>query len=219
MLMVDIWFILIGVIILFVILFIVHLMKHAEELVDNDVEDQDTYSSDNGSDQSQPEPQNSDAEIKDEPSESESVDTSDFRIKEEEVHFKAITESQREALIAANPKTKRTKSLTGIVIKVVGATYLTAAAKGIYCSLNIGDSVSLKLDPDNEYDDTAVKVMAKYNCIGYVPSEYSNAIYAYKWMDKFDKSYVIEPSVGNSLYGLKIVIFLKREKPEPSESQ
>lgn len=211
--MVIIGFILLGAIVLFVIIYIWNLMKHPEE---NAAEDQGTSSDDNSTDQSNPDPQNSD--VNEGPPESDSGDTSDFRTTEEEVHFKAITESQREALLAANPKTKRTKSLSGLVIKVVGATYLPTAAKGIYCSLNIGDPVSLKLDPDNEYDQTAVKVMAKYNCIGYVPSEYSNAIYAYKWMDKFDKSYVIEPSVGNSLNGLEIVIFLKREKPEDSES-
>lgn len=211
--MVIIGFILLGAIVLFVIFYIWNLMKHPEE---NTAEDWGTSSDDNSVDQSNPYPQNSD--VNEGSSESDSGDTSDFRTTEEEVHFNSISESQREALLTANPKTKRTKSLTGIVIKVVGATYLKAAAKGIYCSLNIGDPVSLKLDPDNEYDDTAVKVMAKYNCIGYVPSEYSNAIYAYKWMDKFDKSYVIVPSAGNSLYGLEIVIFLKRENPEDAES-
>lgn len=213
--MIAIAIILLVVIFLFVIFQIVNKTRHQE---DNTVDEYDSSLCDNYSDQSEPEPLNSDTELQEDPSESESVDTSDFRTKEEEVHFKAITESQREALLAANPKTKRTKSLSGIVIKVVGATYLPAAAKGIYCSLNVGDPVSLKLDPDNEYDNTAVKVMAKYNCIGYVPSEYSNAIYTYKWLDKFDKSYVIEPSAGNSLYGLEIVVFLKREKPEDSES-
>lgn len=138
------------------------------------------------------------------------------RIKDETVSFKAITDSQREALLAANPKTRRTKSLTGIVIKVVGAAYRTPAAKAIYSSLNIGDPVYLKLDPDNVYDDTAVKVMAKYNCIGYVPDEYSNAIYAYMGMDKFDQCYVVEPSSGASLQGLQIVIFLKPDNDKAS---
>lgn len=138
-----------------------------------------------------------------------SGDGSGCRIKDEEVQFMTISEPQREALFAANPATKRTKSLTGILVNVVGARYRTPTAKGIYCTLDVGDPVSLKLDPDNEHDDTAVKVMAKYNCIGYVPAEYSNVIYAYKCMDKFDKCYVIEPSPGDGLYGLEIVIFLK----------
>ncbi len=147
------------------------------------------------------------SDVDDEPSESENG--SGCRIKDEDVQFMAISESQREALFAANPATKRTKSLTGILVNVVGARYRTPTAKGIYCTLDVGDPVSLKLDPDNEHDDTAVKVMAKYNCIGYVPAEYSNVIYAYKCMDKFDKSYVIKPSPGDGLYGLEIVIFLK----------
>lgn len=147
------------------------------------------------------------SDVDDEPSESENG--SGCRIKDEDVQFMAISESQREALFVANPATKRTKSLTGILVNVVGARYRTPAAKGIYCTLDVGDPVSLKLDPDNEHDDTAVKVMAKYNCIGYVPAEYSNVIYAYKCMDKFDKCYVIEPSPGDGLYGLEIVIFLK----------
>lgn len=131
------------------------------------------------------------------------------RIKTESVSIKAITETQRLALVAANPKAKRTLNLTGIVIKVVGARYRTPTAKAIYCSLNIGDPVYLRLDPDNQYDETAVKVMAKYNCIGYVPSEYSNVIYGNKWLDNFDKCYVVKPSAGDSLYGLQIVIFIK----------
>lgn len=147
------------------------------------------------------------SDVDDEPSESENG--SGCRIKDEEVQFMTISEPQREALFAANPATKRTKSLTGILVNVVGARYRTPTAKGIYCTLDVGDPVSLKLDPDNEHDDTAVKVMAKYNCIGYVPAEYSNVIYAYKCMDKFDKCYVIEPSSGDGLYGLEIVIFLK----------
>lgn len=130
-------------------------------------------------------------------------------IKEETISIKSITESQHRALFIANPETKRTLTLSGIVIKVVGARYRAPKAKAIYRSLNIGDPVYLKLEPDNPYDNTAVKVMAKYNCIGYVPSEYSNAIYSNKVLGHFDKCYVVEPSIGRSLYGLQIVIFVK----------
>lgn len=154
---------------------------------------------------------NEDNAHKEESKEVDKVTQSDskLRITTESVSIKAITETQRLALVAANPKAKRTLPLTGIVIKVVGARYRTPTAKAIYCSLNIGDPVYLKLDPDNQYDETAVQVMAKYNCIGYVPSAYSNVIYGNKWLDKFDKCYVVKPSAGDSLHGLQIVIFIK----------
>lgn len=143
--------------------------------------------------------------------------TPKFRWHEEEASFKSITEDQRAALLDANPKTKRLMSLQGIVIEVVGAYYRSEAAKEKYCSLRIGDKVSLKLDPDNLYDDTAVKVMAQNCFIGYVPKKYSNAIYYCTWMEKFDGGFVILPSKGASLSGLEIVLFLRPEEDVENE--
>lgn len=139
------------------------------------------------------------------------ADEPELRVRPQTIKLRAITDEERKALIEANPTAKRTRSLTGVVVKVVGARYRTPTAKAIYCTLKVGDPVSLQLDPNNEEDETAVKVMARYNCIGYVPSEYSNVIYNYKWLNKFDKCYVIEPSPGESLRGLEVVLFLKPE--------
>lgn len=144
-------------------------------------------------------------------------DEPELRVRPQTIKLRAITDDERAVLIEANPTAKRTRSLTGVVIKVVGARYRTPTAKAIYCTLKVGDPVSLQLDPNNEEDETAVKVMARYNCIGYVPSEYSNVIYNYKRLKKFDKCYVIEPSPGESLRGLEVVLFLKPENDENEE--
>ncbi|WP_438872100.1 HIRAN domain-containing protein [Paramuribaculum intestinale] len=147
------------------------------------------------------------------------ADEPELRLRPQTIKLRAITDEERDALIEANPTAKRTRSLTGVVVKVVGARYRTPTAKAIYCTLKVGDPVSLQLDPHNEEDETAVKVMARYNCIGYVPSEYSNVIYNYTWLKKFYKCYVIEPSPGESLRGLEIALFLKPEEECEEENE
>ena len=136
----------------------------------------------------------------------------DLRVNtEESIKLPALTSEQRQRLKSAvnywNPVHDTQQA---VVVEVVGAYYRTESGKATYANCKIGDKVVLKLDPDNEYDDTAVKVMAKRCHIGYVPMQFSNVIYGKLWCEDFDNSYVIEPSKSDDLSGLKIAIFIKK---------
>lgn len=135
----------------------------------------------------------------------------DLRINSTPITLPAITEKQREQLREA---VKKSDSLIddcqGVIMNVVGMAYRSKAAKEVYYTLKIGDKITLKPEPDNEYDDTAVKVFAKRCHIGYIPQDYSNTIYGYCILDKICGCYVIEESNNNRLSGLKFVLFVKQ---------
>lgn len=136
----------------------------------------------------------------------------DLRVNtDESIKLPALTAEQRQRLKSAvNYWNPVHDSQQAVVVEVVGAYYRSESGKVTYANCKIGDKVVLKLDPDNEYDDTAVKVMAKRSHIGYVPMQFSNVIYGKLWCEDFDDSYVIEPTKSDDLSGLKIAIFIKK---------
>ena len=59
---------------------------------------------------------------------------------------------------------------------LAGLFYRTEAAQEEASSLCIGDSLSLKRNPSNEYDEFAVKVMSNSYHIGFIPQDYSEYV-------------------------------------------
>lgn len=141
----------------------------------------------------------------------ETVKSDDLRVNgDASISLPAITSENRSLLRSAvKPWNTAHDTQTGVVVKVVGGNYRTQAAREVYATLKVGDKVTLKVDPDNEYDDTAVKVYAKRCHIGYVPEKFSSVIYSYLILENFDNCYVIEPSKSGSYNNLQIVLFLK----------
>ncbi len=133
-----------------------------------------------------------------------------LRIDSTPITLPAITEKQREQLRKTVKKfDPLLDDCQGAIMHLVGMSYRSNAAKEVYCTLKIGDKISLKPEPDNKYDDTAVKVFAKRCHIGYIPQNYSNTIYWYCILNKICGCYVIEEANHNRLSGLKFVLFVK----------
>lgn len=105
-------------------------------------------------------------------------------------------------------------SLPGAIVPVVGGAYRTKAAQEVFVTLKFGDKILLKIDPDNEFDDTAVRVYAKRCHIGFVPAEYSCQIYWYCVLDKIVGCYVIHEQTGEGFRNLKFVMFFRPDEPE-----
>jgi hypothetical protein len=57
--------------------------------------------------------------------------------------------------------------------RVAGTFYRSNSAKKVAKSLKVGDSVYLAMEPSNMYDCCAVKVMRRYEHIGYIPASLS----------------------------------------------
>lgn len=133
-----------------------------------------------------------------------------LRIDSTPITLPAITEKQREQLRKTVKKfDPLLDDCQGAIMHLVGMSYRSNAAKEVYCTLKIGDKISLKPEPDNKYDDTVVKVFAKRCHIGYIPQNYSNTIYWYCILNKICGCYVIEEANHNRLSGLKFVLFVK----------
>lgn len=117
---------------------------------------------------------------------SESLDKADdLRVSDATIKLPSISNAQREDLKnSAKTWSRSLDCLSGAIVSVVGAYYRSTRAKEIYRSLNFGEKVSLKLDPENYEDDTAVKVYGRRSHIGYIPSEFSAVIYSYVWLEK-----------------------------------
>lgn len=147
-------------------------------------------------------------------------DTSDLRGDFRPVTLPAISQEQRDKL-AATVKRWATANNTrqGGIIEVVGGRYRTAAAKDVYKTVSFGTKLTLKPDPDNEDDDTAVKVYARKCHIGYVPSEISSTIYWYCILDKIADCYVVEECNSGRITGLKFVLFVKEEANESKDDE
>lgn len=60
---------------------------------------------------------------------------------------------------------------------VVGAFARPAESKEVLKALRPGDTVTLEADPDNEYDSSAVKVMASGHHIGFVPASVNYMVF------------------------------------------
>ena len=97
----------------------------------------------------------------------------------------------------------------GAIIPIVGAKYRTTAAKEMYKTMPVGTKISLVLDPDNEYDSTAVKVYARRCHIGYVPQELSNSIYGNVLLERVRACYVVQECNPRGINGAKFVMFIE----------
>jgi HIRAN domain len=69
--------------------------------------------------------------------------------------------------------------------EIVGSFYRTEDEKAIFAKLTQGEEILLELEPENEFDKFAVKVMAKdkenplsFVHVGYVPATMSAVIFA-----------------------------------------
>lgn len=61
-------------------------------------------------------------------------------------------------------------------LELRGAQFRPAESKAVLKGLKPGDTVTLEMDPANEYDPFAIKVMAEGEHIGFIPSEKSETI-------------------------------------------
>lgn len=61
---------------------------------------------------------------------------------------------------------------------MVGATFRPADAKEIIKHLTVGDTVDLRADPDNQYDDTAVAVDKDGTHLGFLPAAENGPVFA-----------------------------------------
>lgn len=68
------------------------------------------------------------------------------------------------------------KDCKKMTIGVVGMYYRTNFAKEIIPTLSVKDKISLKKEPQNEYDSFAVKVMYARTHLGYVPAKLSKDV-------------------------------------------
>lgn len=62
--------------------------------------------------------------------------------------------------------------------RVVGSQFRDEAAKAAYASLAKGEVLTLELEPTNEHDEFAVKVLVEGLHIGYIPREMSAVLHA-----------------------------------------
>ena len=101
------------------------------------------------------------------------------------------------------------------IVNVVGAWYRTKRAQDVYMHLAPSEPISLKPEPDNIYDNFAVKVMSNRFHIGYVPKEDSKNITEMINSGKIAGSFVYENGdYGLEPEGMKIVIYLKNNEPK-----
>lgn len=63
-------------------------------------------------------------------------------------------------------------------LTLMGANFRPAEARELVKHLNIGDTVHLQADPDNQYDATAVAVYYDDVHIGFIPKESNSALFA-----------------------------------------
>jgi type II secretory pathway component PulF len=62
-------------------------------------------------------------------------------------------------------------------VRIVGNHYRDAAAKAVHNALTKGEKLSLELEPTNEFDPYAVKVIAGGEHIAYIPRDISAMFY------------------------------------------
>ena len=64
-----------------------------------------------------------------------------------------------------------------ITFTLVGASFRTSADREQLRTAEIGDTVELEADPDNEYDAHAVRVLLNEHHIGFIPRWENTAIF------------------------------------------
>lgn len=63
--------------------------------------------------------------------------------------------------------------------RIVGSSFRDEEAKTVYANLRVGDAVQFELEPTNEHDPFAVKVVVKDGThVGYIGREMSAVLYA-----------------------------------------
>lgn len=95
--------------------------------------------------------------------------------------------------------------------QVMGGWYRSDAAKQVHRLLTSGERVSLKQDPNNSYDDYAVKVVAKHCFIGYLES---GSVEAYVALERglVDKVEVLRnDGYPSDIDGLYVRVIFERE--------
>lgn len=92
-----------------------------------------------------------------------------------------------------------------IMTILAGANFRPAAVKEQITNLEIGDTLTLERDPENEYDYNAVKVLFEGEFIGFIPKT-DNAFLA-SWLDA-KKSYTVTVSGWAGTYKPMLTIDL-----------
>ncbi len=97
-------------------------------------------------------------------------------------------------------------------VRIVGNYYRDDEAKAVHGLLKRGDRLTLELEPTNEYDDHAVKVLAAGVHIGYIPADCS-AIFYVCGVDavQVEVNSVATPKAGKGV-NVQIDVLLDTEK-------
>ena len=65
-----------------------------------------------------------------------------------------------------------------VTTTLAGANFRPSEARAVCKALEIGEAVTLEADPDNEYDENAVRIMARGEFIGFVAKADNSAVSA-----------------------------------------
>lgn len=98
-----------------------------------------------------------------------------------------------------------------IEFDLAGLFYRSNKAKELAENVYIGESVKLKLDPNNEYDSTAVKVYYENIHIGFVPGSISEDITMFIKKHNDIESFVIDNQFIDDLPDITIRIYGERK--------
>ncbi len=104
------------------------------------------------------------------------------RIKEPEIDQPLKASMYNDAKEKPKKKTRKNRKVpynfkySSLELRVAGTFYRTKKAKKVARCLKIGDPVYLIMEPYNIHDEFAVKVIAKNEHIGYIPSFYARRV-------------------------------------------
>lgn len=65
-----------------------------------------------------------------------------------------------------------------LICTMVGASFRPSEVRAIVTHLEVGETVELRADPSNQYDNTAVAVHAHGQHIGFIPKEKNEELFA-----------------------------------------
>jgi hypothetical protein len=95
--------------------------------------------------------------------------------------------------------------MTEIFTELAGLSFRPKTAKEVVDTLQIGDTLTLERDPENEYDDNAIKVLAVDEFIGFIP-KVDNLLIAQHMDAGGEITCTVVSWLGNRKPGLKVTL-------------
>ena len=143
------------------------------------------------------------------PNEYDPLWNGDDLMKDKEDQHQGNTINEQKPMSKTKPIGLPTDDIFLYNIKVAGTTYINNKDT-IIRELNINDSLTLVREPDNKYDEYAIKVLTgRGEKIGYIPRE-NNKIFA-RMLDAGKELYLIIQSIQEEQYNISTWLFLKEK--------